>query len=573
VGAILQVYAQPPELDALLGQANVALLVAGVLAVLFVLGSLVSPVATSVARLWPAGGRGRERALRWSYRTRLRFDRGLGRLLSGIGVALVVGSVPVVSRLLEQWLERAWARGAVASVSATLGALLGSVVFRRRRAKGKGPPPALVDTVGVSAGAFLMIYGLLMLTYTAAVSIADSGSVSSIWIVLAAGLGLALLGDLNALGSHRIYRDRLMEAFLPGRFAVAENEWRPAVEAAGAPLHAMCSDATPGPYHLLNATLITVDSPKSKYRGRGGDSFVMSPLFCGSDATGWRRTSSWLDGRMTLATAMAISAAAANPNAAVSGRGATRSRMVSTFMALLNLRLGYWAANPDREYPVRWPRLPANFLYPGLMQGLLGSRVSETSPYVELCDGGDFENLGLYELVRRNVDVVIVADASEDPKCSLDSLADALERIRVDFGVSVTFPDAERDLTGLLPGSAGDDPAAARYCFVRRAYAIGKIAYPDSRGELAKEGLLVYVKAAMTRGLPGDLLGFKAEHGNFPDEPTADQFFDESHFEAYRELGYRLTRAMLEEERVLRELGTGELLASRGVQDRASASP
>ncbi|MDP7448130.1 MAG: hypothetical protein QF689_06065, partial [Candidatus Latescibacteria bacterium] len=49
---------------------------------------------------------------------------------------------------------------------------------------------------------------------------------------------------------------------------------------------------------------------------------------------------------MTLATAMAISGAAANPNTGVAGGGLMRNRLVSLLMSLLNVRLGYWGSNP-----------------------------------------------------------------------------------------------------------------------------------------------------------------------------------------------------------------------------------
>jgi hypothetical protein len=52
-------------------------------------------------------------------------------------------------------------------------------------------------------------------------------------------------------------------------------------------------------------------------------------------------------------------------------------------------------------------------------------------------------------------------------------------------------------------------------------------------------------------GLPEDIYGYKSGHSNFPDQTTADQFFDEAQFEAYRELGYQLTKTMLVETGVL----------------------
>jgi hypothetical protein len=46
--------------------------------------------------------------------------------------------------------------------------------------------------------------------------------------------------------------------------------------------------------------------------------------------------------------------------------------------------------------------------------------------------------------------------------------------------------------------------------------------------------------------LPLGLRGYKGRNPAFPDQATADQFFDEDQFEAYRDLGQRLADAMIE---------------------------
>ncbi len=56
--------------------------------------------------------------------------------------------------------------------------------------------------------------------------------------------------------------------------------------------------------------------------------------------------------------------------------------------------------------------------------------------------------------------------------------------------------------------------------------------------------------------MPKDLLGYKKAHPAFPDESTADQFFDEKQFEAYRVLGFHLGRQMVIDNRDLLEKPT-----------------
>jgi hypothetical protein len=48
------------------------------------------------------------------------------------------------------------------------------------------------------------------------------------------------------------------------------------------------------------------------------------------------------------------------------------------------------------------------------------------------------------------------------------------------------------------------------------------------------------------KSLPFDVLRYAAQHDSYPNESTADQFFGERQFEAYREAGYAACRDMLE---------------------------
>src|SRR5690606_8935342 len=87
-----------------------------------------------------------------------------------------------------------------------------------------------------------------------------------------------------------------------------------------------------GLYPLVNTNVVLVDSESDTWRNRGGGSFLLSPLYCGSDATGWVPTGCFADKELTAATAMATSGAAANPNTGPGGQGITRNRLVSFLM-------------------------------------------------------------------------------------------------------------------------------------------------------------------------------------------------------------------------------------------------
>ena len=483
-----------------------------------------------------------------------------GQKLIGIGwkcvfVLLIVGSVPYVCKfLLDGSLNQEIAAG---SGSSLFGIITGFLKFRKDQNPNKSGD-SILTRIFIMVAVFALIYGLGILAYS-------FGEHLGLWryiiglMIISALFGICV--NLNYVGLHRMYRDRLMETFLPDSERVVDGKWGPALKADKALLSNMCKDQANRPYHLINTNIVLVDSPNSKFRGRGGDSFMLSPLFCGSDATGWRETDNYMTRKtrgVTLSTAMAISGAAVNPNAGVGGRGITRNKLVSTLMFLLNLRTGYWAPNPN----VKKPRpFPPNFFFPGIRGGLLGTGLSEERRRIELTDGGHFENLGLYELVRRKLSVIIVSDAGADPDFHFADLANAVERVRVDFGAKIRFCESENGLKDILPDSESmsdgpkDDLFVIKYKLAKQGFAIGEIYYHDHNPDLDKPGILFYLKTTLTPGLPPDIYGYKSANKDFPDQSTADQFFDESQFEAYRELGYQITKKMLMSDDAIKEFG------------------
>ncbi len=188
---------------------------------------------------------------------------------------------------------------------------------------------------------------------------------------------------------------------------------------------------------------------------------------------------------------------------------------------------------------------PPNFLVPGLAGDVLGSRMSEKKRAIELSDGGHFENLALYELIRRKPGLIIASDAGADPDFLFGDLANAVERIGVDFGARIRFEDKKYGLTKLLPGSGPKGMMKKKYNIAKKGFALAKITYYDGT-----EGDLIYIKTTLIDDLPASIYGYKNANPAFPDQSTTDQFFDEKQFEAYRELGYQVTQRMFEDTRV-----------------------
>jgi hypothetical protein len=220
---------------------------------------------------------------------------------------------------------------------------------------------------------------------------------------------------------------------------------------------------------------------------------------------------------------MAASGAALNSYAAYIGEGITREKLVSVAMMLMNLRLGWWFAKPNSG-----ARKP-NHIFPGFSAGVLGCGHTSKSKFLELSDGGNFDNLGLYELVRRRLKIILVLDGEEDKASAMPALVSVVQRIRDDFGVVI---DLDRRVDDLMALPAAGFPADV--AFSKSAYFTAKINYPGTEAA----GILVHVKARMIPELGFIVRGFRAKNSNFPNEPTLNQFFEPEQFEAYRALGF-----------------------------------
>src|SRR5207249_767877 len=97
---------------------------------------------------------------------------------------------------------------------------------------------------------------------------------------------------------------------------------------------------------------------------------------------------------LTVGRAMTVSGAAVDPN-----MGFYQSPPLTALMTILNTRLGWWMQNPARWGGASWTgRGPGAGL---LLLGELFGQTDERSDFVHLSDGGHFENLGVYELIRR----------------------------------------------------------------------------------------------------------------------------------------------------------------------------
>jgi hypothetical protein len=482
---------------------------------------------------------------------------------------LVVGSVPLVA----EWLrapEAVSAQGAPAApaglgigsgVVALLGGLVATIAAFLRsgaqvgqflRNRGFQVSGGLMATLAAA----LLVFGVLVLSYHASYAIlsGDIPPLVAVWVLVAA-IASVFLVNTNHISLGRFYRDRLLEAFMPSYDAALKERTEAAPQAAD---RMRLSEASKeAPYHIINTNVVLVSAKDRRRKIRGGDSFILTRDYCGSNATGWRKTDEFVAGRMTVPTAMAVSGAAANPNTGVGGVGLSRSKVVSALMALVNLRLGLWVPHPTKGNQNAIP----NHFRPGLTSFISGHK--EECPFQELTDGGHFENLGIYELTRRRVRLILVCDAGQDEGFQFQDLQVALRRIEEDFGARIEFRTKPNELipTGTPPTYPIEDmiPKEAPDTYPRkleiakRGFAVGNFYYASDLKkdgkprQSAKPARIIYLKATIIDQLPLILRGYKAREPTFPDQSTGDQFFDEDQFEAYRDLGQRLASNMISE--------------------------
>jgi hypothetical protein len=353
-------------------------------------------------------------------------------------------------------------------------------------------------------------------------------------VLFVAAFVLAWRVNINEFSIHHAYRNRLVRCYLgasvPSRNAQPFTGFSDADDLPLASLQVPLSSKDPKdgrPLPILNTSLNVVRGKELALQTRKARSFAFTPLFAGFTREGtsgneWqsayaatRRSGSkhrGCENGISLGTAVAISGAAASPN-----MGSYSEPALAFLMTIFDVRLGWWIANP--AVPKNWPIGGPRFGFLWLLRELMGS-TNDDSGFVYLSDGGHFENLAVYELVRRGCKLIVAGDASCDPGAGFGDLHNAIERCRTDFGVEIVLDPGgtKRPANGL----------AANH------YAVGKIRYSPSPSD---DGVIIYLRPTLVAGDPSDVLGYTSTDPDFPDDTTANQWFDEAHFENYRALG------------------------------------
>jgi len=332
-------------------------------------------------------------------------------------------------------------------------------------------------------------------------------------VTLLFGLVMGFFINVNKFSLHATYRSRLIRAFL-GASRIRETR-KPHLFTGFDPDDNIAMRDLPHgkPFHVINAALNLIKGEELAWQERKAESFTMSRLHSGSWHVGYRPSTEYGDG-ITLGTALTISGAAANPN-----MGYHSSPVIGFLMTLFNLRLGWWLGNPGPHGERTWRRSGPGYAVGPLFSEAIGN-TNERYKYVNLSDGGHFENLGLYEMVVRRCKLILVIDAGQDSDYVFEDLGNAIRKIRIDLGIPIDIKVA----------SPKKSEGTINHC------AFGSINY-SAIDESGSDGSFIYIKPVLTGDEPPDVANYAAAHPEFPPESTTDQWFGESQLESYRLLG------------------------------------
>jgi Patatin-like phospholipase len=354
--------------------------------------------------------------------------------------------------------------------------------------------------------------------------------------------------DINIFSMNLLYRNRLVRCYLG---ASRLNSLRHPNPFTGFDPRddIQIAELTPekgydGPYPIICASLNVTHGERLAWQERKAESFTFTPRFCGYEFVdmhpttrakspgGYHESATYAYpkdkqnpshasiGGVRVGTAISISGAAASPN-----MGFHTSPPLAFLMTLFNVRLGWWLANSryaNEELATGKPEGGPPFSLFYLLNELLAS-TTDRSDYVYLSDGGHFENLAIYELVRRKCKYIIACDGDADGAVTFGDLGNAIRKCRSDFGVEISL-----DSSSLRPDSNSG--------FAGAHGVVGTIRYPGPDID-DNWGHILYIKPAITKDLPRDVLAYRDSQPPFPYQTTADQWFDESQFESYRKLG------------------------------------
>ncbi|WP_448951822.1 hypothetical protein [Labrys neptuniae] len=400
----------------------------------------------------------------------------------------------------------------------------------------------------------------------------------AIMVLLLCGLTGYFGGFINLSSLHSLYAGRLTRAYLgasnitrlrdavrPGGGPITENHPKDYID-----ISRYYEKPTPAPLHLINVTLNETCNPRGSQlvdRDRKGIPVVFAPegiyVDAGSQPPGSALPLSWQRAKednvesLSVGQLCAISGAAAS-----SGMGSRTTLGGALSLTFANIRLGYWweikrlLGLPEQAPTSGWRKIIAPFwrTYYYLWSEMT-AQYTRSSHRVYLSDGGHFENSGAYELLRRRVRLAVVSDNGEDPNYEFEDLENLTRKARIDLGLSVIVAPSRsvsslfgQDAAALFLNGGDADWRAQAKSQDNPAFMLLLDIYEQDEQFQQKHnriGRIIWLKPRLFPALPPDIEGYAERNKPFPQQTTADQFFDEAQWESYRALGYAMGTLLL----------------------------
>ncbi|MEO5900802.1 MAG: hypothetical protein ABIR68_11840 [Ilumatobacteraceae bacterium] len=204
---------------------------------------------------------------------------------------------------------------------------------------------------------------------------------------------------------------------------------------------------------------------------------------------------------------MAISGAAF-----ASAMGRLSKGTTNAVLAGLGINLGVWLPSPRRILAgvTGFPRVRMGYY----LKEIFGVYDGDDD-HVFVADGGQWENLGLVELLRRNCKLVVCIDASGDKPGTFQTLREGLAMALTELDTVRRF-----DLTALDAANTADKEMLPPHSIIR----LGVEFNDGSNGEI------IYANSRIAADQDIDVRRFARLDSKFPHYSTGDQFLDDQQF-------------------------------------------
>lgn len=182
----------------------------------------------------------------------------------------------------------------------------------------------------------------------------------------------------------------------------------------------------------------------------------------------------------------------------------------------------------------------------GMLWAEAAGHTSYRATWINVTDGGHYDNLGLVEALRRGARNIVVLDASGDATDTWFTVGGAMALARTDTGIEINL-----DPTTMVRGNGSGPAARLGRGQVLRPWAHGTFTRTKGRtgsgrgsgnghasdGGPAPDGNIWICKLGWWEAAPWDVRAYAAGHPGYPCDSTLQQLYDGAEFEAYHELG------------------------------------